>query len=507
MLRSVLDYLGLGRESEERWVTYYLLLGWSAELGNGVIQTITGPMQPYLAFNLETDTSTINLVWTLGFMGFLVGSLLTSHIFTKYLKTARLKLLTLFFVLFLTGLSTAALPFSNNLPLLLLSRFIQFLCYGIFLTGDSVLLVYTLGPEKSRPFINTLHFFISIGFLLGTFLVQPFLPETREKVCRSKELESQLISGNASLADIHGNSSVVLNELFEGNKSAELVAGNNSLAVNTEVIENMLGIQSIAWPFIISAGWCMLVSAGFLMLATSSLEMPQFYDENTNTRHKDVGLRKLTRGRKHTFLVFIILFFALSGAIVRVFQSMSMTFALCGPLALASHRAALTDSFYSSGMCLGRLVSILLATRFLPSTLLCGSTVCCLAASLLLVVLAPHYAISLYCGVAIMGFFVSWQFGTGFSWTSQHMNITGRLSSIFFIGLGLGSLSSPPLAGLLFSMEPMSVLYLVALMVAIQASTVAALACISGSGMCTSGYILCSPAIRRGSRASETASY
>ena len=83
-----------------------------------------------------------------------------------------------------------------------------------------------------------------------------------------------------------------------------------------------------------------------------------------------------------------------------------------------------------------------------------------------------------------MGFFASWQFGTGFSWTSHHMNITGRLSSIFFIGdkttlskfiliagLGVGSLSSPPLAGWLFLLQPLNVLWLVLGMVLIQVST------------------------------------
>ena len=39
-------------------------------------------MQPYLAFNLETDTSIINLVWTLGFMGFL-GILFTLRFYSK----------------------------------------------------------------------------------------------------------------------------------------------------------------------------------------------------------------------------------------------------------------------------------------------------------------------------------------------------------------------------------------------------------------------------------------
>ena len=84
---SVLEYLSLDDSSQEKWTFYYFILSWGAELGNGMIQTITGPMQPYLAYNLDTDTSTINLVWTLGFIGFLIGSILTSSIFTKHLHT------------------------------------------------------------------------------------------------------------------------------------------------------------------------------------------------------------------------------------------------------------------------------------------------------------------------------------------------------------------------------------------------------------------------------------
>ncbi len=43
-------------------------------------------MQPYLAYNLGTTTPSINLVWTLGFSGYLIGSTLTSHLFTKHLQ-------------------------------------------------------------------------------------------------------------------------------------------------------------------------------------------------------------------------------------------------------------------------------------------------------------------------------------------------------------------------------------------------------------------------------------
>ena len=70
------------------------------------------------------------------------------------------------------------------------------------------------------------------------------------------------------------------------------------------------------------------------------------------------------------------------------------------------------------------------------------------------------------------------------------MNITGRLSSIFFIGdelphlilikfplpgLGVGSLSSPPLAGWLFLLQPLNVLWLVFVMVLLQVEITALL--------------------------------
>ena len=63
-------------------------------------------------------------------------------------------------VLLLTGISTLAMPFLPLLSLLLICRFFQFLGYGIFLTADSILLVFTLGPERSRPYQQALHFFI-----------------------------------------------------------------------------------------------------------------------------------------------------------------------------------------------------------------------------------------------------------------------------------------------------------------------------------------------------------
>ena len=100
------------------------LYAWFSLLGL-LFNLLLGPTQPFLAYNLNTDTQTINLVWTLGFLGFLVGSLIASHIFTRYLRTSLRKLMFMSSVMLLTGLATLCLPLTMNLPLLLMTRFIQ----------------------------------------------------------------------------------------------------------------------------------------------------------------------------------------------------------------------------------------------------------------------------------------------------------------------------------------------------------------------------------------------
>ena len=94
------------------------------------------------------------------------------------------------------------------------------------------MLVFTLGPEKSRPFINALHFFISIGYLIGTFLVQPFLPSSKDKVCTSQ------------LRNYHDDK-----EINETVMDIDMVT-----RVNESAIPIVYSVQSIAWPFIISGG-------------------------------------------------------------------------------------------------------------------------------------------------------------------------------------------------------------------------------------------------------------
>jgi hypothetical protein len=42
-------------------------------------------------------------------------------------------------------------------------------------------MVVIFGPEESRPFTQSVHAFVGVGFVVGSFLATPFLPH-EEKV-------------------------------------------------------------------------------------------------------------------------------------------------------------------------------------------------------------------------------------------------------------------------------------------------------------------------------------
>ena len=109
----------------------------------------------------------------------------------------------------------------------------------------------------------------------------------------------------------------------------------------------------------------------------------------------------------------------------------------------------------------GRIIGSILAGILRPSTMVLISILSVASSSILLILVGSIHYGGLYLCAALIGFFVSWQFGALFSWTAKRIDVTGNISPIFFLGCGVGSLASPPLAGILFTWDPQNVLYLV----------------------------------------------
>ena len=103
------------------------------------------------------------------------------------------------------------------------------------------------------------HALIGAGFLAATFLVRPFLP--------SSEMDTEDICG--------GGGGAAQDNITSMSAAADVV--NTTAAATAEE-----GIQSIAWPFIISGVWCILFSFGFLLLAALPFKVEPWPHQTTS---------------------------------------------------------------------------------------------------------------------------------------------------------------------------------------------------------------------------------
>ena len=111
----------------------------------------------------------------------------------------------------------------------------------------------------------------------------------------------------------------------------------------------------------------------------------------------------------------------------------------------------------------GRITSIFVSKLLKPRTMIFCSLVTCIISAILIVSFGTTSQYGLYAGTGLLGFFVSWQYGSCYSWVAQKIDITGRIAPVFFIGCGAGGLVFPTLSGFVFTWDgwgPVGILHL-----------------------------------------------
>jgi len=395
----------------------FLPLAWAGHVGLGLALGIFGPTQPYLAQNVGVSVDTINFIWTGRSLGFMVTSVVTAMVFKQYCRQTWQKMVFLAAAEAVTGVFVLLTPWTTSFPSLLAVVTVFGMSLGMFDTADNSLMVHMFGPVKSRPFTQSVHAFVGVGFLLGSALVQPFLPESN--------------SGSASVCP-------------SANSTLEAVVG---AVGEVGEVATMAGLPAITWPFVAIALWNFLTAAGKVALGCSGLQMPSYYGETEGEEEKQggSGVRELLAWGP--LLVLVYFYYVFSCGLEGFFQSNTYTYALCGPLAMAPAEANLLNALYHAAFLIGRFSGIFLSRLVSPTRIIVGSISGCIVAILILTTLAAHHTEALYVGVVLMGFAISFQFASGISWTANLFNVTGHASFIFFLGGFTGFLSFPPMAG------------------------------------------------------------
>ena len=67
-----------------------------------------------MAKKLDVEIDTVNLVWTFGFVGFIIGSLATGFVFRRFCKAKQSKMWFLASTFSINGLIMIGIPFIND---------------------------------------------------------------------------------------------------------------------------------------------------------------------------------------------------------------------------------------------------------------------------------------------------------------------------------------------------------------------------------------------------------
>jgi FHS family Na+ dependent glucose MFS transporter 1 len=122
--------------------------------------------------------------------------------------------------------------------------------------------------------------------------------------------------------------------------------------------------------------------------------------------------------------------------------------------------AYLTAAFWG-GLTLGRLLSIPLAARTRPRTVLLVDLLGCLG-SLALIALFPGSLVVIWIGTIATGLFMASVFPTALAFAERRVPITGRVTGWFFTGGSAGAMGLPWLVGRMFTLQrPRALIYLV----------------------------------------------
>ncbi len=195
-------------------------------------------------------------------------------------------------------------------------------------TAGVGILVYTMGPVKSRSLVMCHHFVIGLGFLVGPMLIEPFFPDVAEKN------PERICNNNADQSDDSISNFDFLNYPYY-----ILAVGHFICALGYILV--------IFTPYTMPGEfyhWTLKALAIFFILTVFEESQPQ----NKKSRKSDFNLPKIV------VLTAIVIFYTASTGSERLFQTAEFVFGLCGPLKLSATDAVFTDETYNGGFMICR---------------------------------------------------------------------------------------------------------------------------------------------------------
>ena len=414
----------------------------------GLFIAIIGPTLPTLAYNLHVSIDSISYVITARGFGYLVGSILSGLIYSKFDVH-----LMMFGALLLTAVGAIAVPFVSYVGLLAFALSTAGFSMGFLDTAGNVLCLQIWG-EKSGPYMQTLHFCFAIGTALAPFFSVAFIMDANI---------AQNTTGTESLNSIQvfKNTTDDVDAFVTPNYTSEIHQKHNA----------------VKYAFILCSVFCLLVSLTFLFLACYHRGSPHSSDQEDTVQKEG----KLFRIKMLSLLFFFFLVYVGTEVTFGVYI---YTFAIQSSNRYSKTAASHLTSLFWGAFALGRLLAIPLSKRFRPSQLLKGDllgTAVAVAALNCFPLYARNAEFILWVAVAVYGFSMASIFPSGVSWAEEYITITGKAAMVFVVGASTGEMLCPMIVGQFIEADPMNLMYFILCAAVLSSLNFVVLSCVSNS--------------------------
>jgi MFS transporter, FHS family, Na+ dependent glucose transporter 1 len=351
-----------------------------------------------------------------------------------YRKSSSLVITGVYYAAYI-GLGLAAASLGPSLPSLAARTHVQLKQASLLFTA--VNLGYLIGALwGGRIFDRRAGHPAMIGSLLFTAVMLAIIPiPTQLAVLIVVML---LVGGSQAFLDVGGNTLLVWlhrEKVSPFMNGLHLFWGVGSILSPILIAQAILLTGNFAWGF-----W--IIAAILLPVAWAFKGLP-----SPTAPHQEPGAEP-QKATDWPLVILFVLFFTAFVATESSYGGWIYSYAIATKIALPATAAVMT-SVYWGALTLSRLVSIPLALRFRPRTLLIANMVGCLVGLSLAVIGGSSPGI-IWLATVVLGASVASFFPVSLSFARETITITGQFTSLMFVGASLGGMLLPWLIGQFF---------------------------------------------------------
>lgn len=324
-------------------------------------------------------------------------------------------------------LSMACIPLCNVLWALAFVLAVMGFFMGTIDTVANVAMICLYGKDVS-PFLQSIHFFYGVGAFVSPMIAQPFL---------LNEDCSPFISN-------------VTDNLFPEEENETLPAATLEEAQNMTHIDYAFFIMALTMVPVVILAFTLVGRKHCLRLLGGA---PPDREDKVTKDYQDMGENENISGKMTkngckvavvTLLSALLMF--LYDGLQAAYGGYIYSYAVKGPTKFHRSDAAYLNALFWGMFAMGRLLSIILATKLSPSFMLFCNIMGCNIGLLLMLSLRYNHIV-LIVGTCMLGIFMSSVFPTTLSLTEQYIHVTPTTTSFLVFGAAVGEMSMPVIVG------------------------------------------------------------